>query len=87
MPLQATEFLIILSTSLDAKSAHKSFNVVNIYNFFENFYSSDFPEQEKIQLVYELQHIELDVPKDPEFQKLSTITDLCKKLMEQVFQL
>ncbi|XP_057443895.1 uncharacterized protein LOC130736055 [Lotus japonicus] len=78
---QATE-LLKLSTTLDPKNSFKSFNVGHIYNLVEKFYPSDFSGQEKIQLAYELQHYEFDVIKDVKFQNLSTIGELCQKLVE-----
>ncbi|XP_057423690.1 uncharacterized protein LOC130717472 [Lotus japonicus] len=78
---QATE-LLKLSTALDPKDSFKSFNVEHICSLVEKFYPSDFSGQEKIQLPYELQHYEFDVIKDVNFQNLSTIGELCQKLVE-----
>ncbi|XP_057452984.1 uncharacterized protein LOC130744837 [Lotus japonicus] len=77
---QATE-LLKLSTALDPKDSFKSFNVEHICSLVEKFYPSDFSGQEKIQLPYELQHYEFDVIKDVNFQNLSTIGELCQKLV------
>ncbi|XP_039120651.1 uncharacterized protein LOC120257106 [Dioscorea cayenensis subsp. rotundata] len=79
---QATK-LLIMSTTLDPKDAFKSFDARDICNLVEKFYSSYFSEQEKIQLEYELLHYELDVHKDPNFQNLSTIGELCQKFAEK----
>ncbi|KAH7658095.1 Ribonuclease H-like protein [Dioscorea alata] len=76
-----------LNSRFNPKDAFKSFDARDIYNLVEKFYSVDFLEQEKIQVEYELQHYELDVPKDPNFQNLSTIIELCQKLVLLVLTL
>jgi hypothetical protein len=78
---QATE-LIKLSASLNPNNAFKSFNACDICSLVEKFYPSDFSIQEMIHLEYELQHYEFDVLKDVNFQNLSTIGELCQKLVE-----
>ena len=47
----------------------------------EQFYPKDFTEQEKVHLRFQLQHYELDVPKHPDFQNLSSIYELCRALV------
>lgn len=78
---QTTE-LLILCTSLDPRNSYRSFKIDNVCLLATKFYPSDFSEQERINLRYQLQHYELDVLRNPEFQNLSTITDLCWKLVE-----
>jgi len=46
------------------------------------FYHSDFSIRERTQLEYEVQHYEFEVLKDVNFQNLSTIGELCQKLVE-----
>ncbi|KAK5845611.1 hypothetical protein PVK06_001805 [Gossypium arboreum] len=48
----------------------------------KNFYPEDFSQQEKERLPYELKHYELDVCKHPDLRKISTLSDLCKSLVE-----
>lgn len=69
---QATK-LLKLSTTLDPKDSFKLFNARDIYTLIEKFYFSEFSNKKKIQLEYELRHYEFDVPKDVNFQSLSTI--------------
>ncbi|MCH83259.1 zinc finger MYM-type protein [Trifolium medium] len=78
---QATE-LLVLSAALNPNDAFKSYNVDEIYNLVEKFYPSDFSTQEMTQLEYELQHYEFDVLKDVNFQMLSTVGELCQKLVK-----
>lgn len=69
--------LLILSTSLDPKDTFKLFNAGYICSRVEKFDYMYFSQQERIQLEYELKHYEFDVPKDVNFQNLSTIGELC----------
>ncbi|CAJ2631159.1 uncharacterized protein LOC123910597 [Trifolium pratense] len=78
---QTTE-LLVLSAALNPNDAFKSYNADDIYNLVEKFYPSDFSTQEKTQLEYELQHDEFDVLKDVNFQMLSTVGELCQKLVK-----
>ncbi|GLT96626.1 hypothetical protein SLE2022_142340 [Rubroshorea leprosula] len=57
-------------------------SVDDIYKLVEKCYPSDFSDQEKICLKYELQHYKLDVPAHPRFQNLSIIFELCQVLVE-----
>ncbi|KAI8546826.1 hypothetical protein RHMOL_Rhmol07G0149500 [Rhododendron molle] len=72
--------LLILSTTLDPRDGYKSFKVENICKLAEKYYPSDFTEQEKLHLKFQLQNYELDIFKYPEFQNLTTISELCQVL-------
>ncbi|XP_057421232.1 uncharacterized protein LOC130715176 [Lotus japonicus] len=74
--------LLKLSTNLDPKYSFKLFNVWHNCSLVEKLYSSDFSDQENILLESELQHYEFDVLKDVSFQNLSTVGELCQKLVE-----
>ncbi|XP_077216005.1 uncharacterized protein LOC143850666 [Tasmannia lanceolata] len=76
---QATEVLI-LSSALDPKEAYKSFKIEDIRNLVEKFYPQDFSEHEKMHLRFQLQHYELDILQHPNFQNISTISELCQRL-------
>jgi hypothetical protein len=43
--------------------------------------SGDFSEQERDTLRLQLQQYELDLPTNPRFQNLTTIVDLCRRLV------
>ena len=72
----------MLNATLGPKNTYKSFSVENICKLVDKFYLKDFSDQEKIQLRFQLQHYELDVPNHPEFKNLSSIADLCQGLVE-----
>jgi len=46
------------------------------------FYPADFTEQERANLRCQLRHYELDVPSNPRFQNLTSVADLCRRLVE-----
>ena len=71
-----------MRAALDPKDAFKSFNACDSCSLAKKSYSLDFSDQEKIQMEYVLQHYEFDVSKDPKFHNLSTLGELCQKLVE-----
>ncbi|KAL7171548.1 hypothetical protein ACSBR2_036241 [Camellia fascicularis] len=72
--------LLSLSSALDPSGNFRSFNMDNIRNLAEKFYLQDFISQDIHALRYQLVHYKLDVICDPEFHKISTLADLCRKL-------
>jgi len=76
---QATE-LFILSATLDSKNAYKLFGVEDICRFVDKLYLEDFSNQEKIHLRFQLQHY--NIPNHLELKNLSSIVDLCQRLVE-----
>ncbi|XP_040994228.1 uncharacterized protein LOC121240754 [Juglans microcarpa x Juglans regia] len=74
--------LLTLSSVLDPNDAYKSFNIDDIFHLVEEYYLLDFSENEKINLRFQLKHFEVDVLTNPKFQNLSSITDLCRRLVE-----
>ncbi|XP_016751475.2 zinc finger MYM-type protein 1-like [Gossypium hirsutum] len=46
------------------------------------FYLEDFSQQEEERILYELKHYELDVCKHPDLRKISTLSELCRSLVE-----
>jgi hypothetical protein len=78
---QATE-LLILCTSLDPSDSFSSFNIDNVCSLASKFYPADFTEQERANLRCQLRHYELDVPSNPRFQNLTSVADLCRRLVE-----
>ncbi|XP_021775060.1 uncharacterized protein LOC110738617 [Chenopodium quinoa] len=79
---ERTTELLTLSASLSSIGGYKHFNVENICLLVEIYYPEDFTEYEKSQLKYQLQQFYSDVPKHPDMKDLSTITDLCRNLVE-----
>ncbi|KAG6692738.1 hypothetical protein I3842_10G129500 [Carya illinoinensis] len=72
--------LFILSAALNSKCAYKSFKIDDIYKLVEKFCPQDFTEQEKFFLRIQLQHYELDVLTHLDFQDMSTLSELCRRL-------
>jgi hypothetical protein len=78
---QATE-LLILCTSLDPNDSFSSFNIDNVCSLASKFYPADFSEDEINTLRRQSLHYELDVPTNPKFQNLTSVADLCRRLVE-----
>jgi len=78
---QATE-LLMLCTSLDPRDSFSLFNIDNVCTLASKFYPADFSEQERRTLRCQLRHYEHDVPTNPKFQNLTSVADLCRRLVE-----
>ncbi|XP_050244292.1 uncharacterized protein LOC126692642 [Quercus robur] len=77
---ELTTELVILSSTLNRNDAFRLFKIVDICNLVKKYYPQDFTEHEQELLESQLQHYELDVIKHPDFQNMSTISELCKGL-------
>ena len=64
------------------RNSFRSFDIGNICLLATKFYPTDFSEQERDKLRCQLRHYELDVLRNPDFQNLSTIAELCQKLFQ-----
>ncbi|GAV68771.1 LOW QUALITY PROTEIN: Dimer_Tnp_hAT domain-containing protein, partial [Cephalotus follicularis] len=78
--------LLILSSALDPEDSFKSFSVDKICNQVPKFYPKDFIE-EKIRLLYELQHYAVDIFQHPNFGSIFTLSEFCQRLAETGKQL
>jgi hypothetical protein len=78
---QATE-LLILCTSLDPSDSFSSLNIDNVCTLASKFYPADFVGQDLDNLRCQLRHYALDVPNNPMFQNLTSVADLCRRLVE-----
>ncbi|XP_073057656.1 uncharacterized protein [Primulina eburnea] len=74
--------LLKLSCALEPKENFKLFNVDHIYRLAEKFYYLDFDSQDLHHLRMQLDHYKLDVAGHERFQNLSTISELCRRLVE-----
>ncbi|KAK8276281.1 hypothetical protein V6Z12_D10G188900 [Gossypium hirsutum] len=74
--------LLTFTTALDHNELFKLFDINKICILVNKFYPEDFSQQEKECLPYELKHYELDVCKHPNLRKISTLSELCKSLVE-----
>ncbi|XP_073119761.1 uncharacterized protein [Henckelia pumila] len=74
--------LLMLSSALDLNDNFKWFDIDKILTLAQKYYPEDFTEQEMHCLKSQLQHYELDVVCHENFQKMSTISELCRGLFE-----
>ncbi|KAG8486174.1 hypothetical protein CXB51_019580 [Gossypium anomalum] len=74
--------LLTLSTALDPKEFFKLSDIDKICILINKFNPEDFSQQDKEHLPYELKHYELDVCKHPDLRKISTLSKLCRSLVE-----
>ena len=72
--------LVILSSALNPKDTFRLFKIIHICNLVKKYYHQDFTEHEQELLESQLQHYEVDVIKHPDFQNMSTISELCRGL-------
>ena len=56
--------------------------VEDIYLHVDKFYPKEFFDQEIIHLRFQLQYYELDVPNHPKLKNMSSLADLCQRLVE-----
>jgi hypothetical protein len=73
--------LLVLSSALDPYQARQSFRINDICLLVTKFYPQDFTEHEKEVLETELCHFEHNVVRHPEFESLSSISELCQWLV------
>ncbi|XP_059629743.1 uncharacterized protein LOC132272658 [Cornus florida] len=73
--------LLTLSSALDPSHSFKSFNVEEICNLAKKFYPWEFTGQDVKTLKFQLIHYQLDISSDPEFQNISSLTDLSRELV------
>ncbi|KAK8302944.1 hypothetical protein V6Z11_D04G118900 [Gossypium hirsutum] len=74
--------LLTLTTTLYLKEFFKLFDIDKICILLNKLYPGDSSQQEKERLSYELKHYELDVCKHPDLRKISTLSELCRSLVE-----
>ncbi|XP_075487929.1 uncharacterized protein LOC142527100 [Primulina tabacum] len=74
--------LLKLNCALEPKENFKLLNVDHVYRFAEKFYYLDFDSQDLHYLRIQLDHYKLDDAGHERFQNLSTISELCRRLMQ-----
>ena len=72
--------LLTLNNALVPEDAYKAFNIEDICILVNKYYHSDFSEQEKISLKFQLQHFIIDAPNHPDLKNLSIMLELCQSL-------
>ncbi|KAK9284489.1 hypothetical protein L1049_023662 [Liquidambar formosana] len=74
--------LLTLSMALEPRNSFKSFKIDDICRLASKFYPDDFTNQDMHHLRSQLQHYEIDVPHHHKFHNMSTISELCRGLIE-----
>nr|XP_017221579.1 PREDICTED: zinc finger MYM-type protein 1-like [Daucus carota subsp. sativus] len=74
--------LLRLSTSLEPKNNFRLFDIENICTLVTTFYPVDFGQQEMYHLKLQLDHYKIDVVTHTKFQDLSTLSELCVRLVD-----
>ncbi|CAM8972567.1 unnamed protein product [Rhodiola kirilowii] len=74
--------LLTLSSALDPKNQFKKFDMEKICRLAEKFYPEDFDASEVRALMLQLEHYKHQVVFDKDFQKLSSLAKLCRRLVE-----
>ncbi|XP_073035318.1 uncharacterized protein [Primulina eburnea] len=74
--------LLRLSSALEPRDNFKLFNIEDIYKLAEKFYPNDFSGQELHYLRSQLEHYKFDIIHHERFQNISTISELCRRLVE-----
>ena len=80
---EETMELFMLSSALDPRENFKSFNPDRICLLAEKFYAADFDRQDMHYLKCQLDHYQFDVIRHERFQSMSTISELCRGLVEK----
>ncbi|XP_073153223.1 uncharacterized protein [Henckelia pumila] len=74
--------LLKLSCALEPKENFKFLSVDHVYRLAEKLYSLDFDAQDLHHLRLQLNHYKLDVVGHERFHNLSSISELCRRLVE-----
>ncbi|XP_074337071.1 uncharacterized protein LOC141674251 [Apium graveolens] len=74
--------LLRLSTSLEPNNNFRLLDIEHICTLIATFYPDDFGQQEMYQLKLQFDHYKIDVVDHAEFQYLSTLSDLCLRLVD-----
>ena len=85
-PVNTVE-LLVLSSALDPTDCYKSFDIEAICKLACFYYPDDFSENDKLHLKFQLEHYILDVSQHPEFQIVTTISELCQLLYKTESQI
>ncbi|KAK2656333.1 hypothetical protein Ddye_009385 [Dipteronia dyeriana] len=74
--------LLALSSTLDPTNHFESFNIDDICTLAKKFYPGDFTERELSNLKRQLQYFKNDVLVHPKFQNMSSLSELCRGVVE-----
>jgi hypothetical protein len=74
--------LLILSATFDPRDNFQSFKIEDVCNLALKFYPLDFASGELLALEMECGYFLVDIPRDRRFEKLTSVSDLCRRLVE-----
>ncbi|XP_026421103.1 uncharacterized protein LOC113317189 isoform X1 [Papaver somniferum] len=74
--------LLMLCSAFSPDENYKSFDIDSLCSLAERFCPEDFTEQEVCVLRSQLQHYKIDVVDNPDFGNMTTVADLCQRLVE-----
>ncbi|KAI3958129.1 hypothetical protein MKW98_020771 [Papaver atlanticum] len=74
--------LLVLCSAFSPDESYKSFDVDSLCTLAEKFYPEDFTVQEVCVLRSQLKHYKCDVVDNPYFGNMTTVAELCRRLVE-----
>ncbi|XP_073057195.1 uncharacterized protein [Primulina eburnea] len=77
---ESTMELLTLSNALSPVDGFRSFSPCDICSLVDKFYYHDFSQEEREDLMRELDHYKFDVPRHVQFQNLDSLHHLCQTL-------
>ncbi|XP_075473377.1 uncharacterized protein LOC142504388 [Primulina tabacum] len=77
---ESTMKLFTLSNALSPVDGFRSFSLCDICSLVDKFYYHDFSQEEREDLMRELDHYKFDVPRHAQFQNLDSLHHLCQTL-------
>ncbi|KAM5586362.1 zinc finger MYM-type protein 1, partial [Rosa sericea] len=74
--------LLILSATFDPRDNFRSFKCEDVCNLALRFYPHDFTSYDMLALDMECGYFLADIQRDPRFANTTTVSDLCRRLVE-----
>ncbi|XP_026378155.1 zinc finger MYM-type protein 1-like [Papaver somniferum] len=74
--------LLVLCSAFSPDENYKAFDIDSLCSLAERFYPDDFTGQEVCVLRSQLQHYKLDIADNPDFGNMTTVAELCQRLVE-----
>ncbi|XP_062028866.1 uncharacterized protein LOC133744851 [Rosa rugosa] len=74
--------LLVLSATFDPRDNFQSFRFEDVCNLALNFYPMDFSSSDMLAIDMECGYFLTDIQRDPRFAKTTSVSDLCRRLVE-----
>jgi hypothetical protein len=74
--------LLSICVTLVPKNGYASFQASEICKLVEKYYPTDFNQQERIGLEYQLNHFVVEVARSDYLKRISTLAEICKCLVD-----